>query len=92
MTGTKSIIRCQWLHPPALPCPAGVAGEAMRTATYWIVLATVLVNGGACPLLLDRLGLRAGSAGDAAAGCAGASTAAALPCGRLVSARLILHG
>lgn len=43
--------------PPRL-CSAGGRGELMLSATYLIVLATVLENGGTCALLLERLGLK----------------------------------
>ena len=39
-------------------CVAGGRGELMLTATYLIILATVLANGGACTYFLERLGLR----------------------------------
>jgi hypothetical protein len=32
-------------------------GDIMLSATYLIVLATVLANGGGCAALIDRLGL-----------------------------------
>jgi hypothetical protein len=41
----------------------------MLTATYFIILATVLANGGACAYFLERLGLK----GQTLAGSGGAS-------------------
>lgn len=46
--------------PLPRPCPADPAqGSLMLAATYCIILATVLINGGACTWLLGRLGLKA---------------------------------
>jgi NhaP-type Na+/H+ or K+/H+ antiporter len=45
------------LRPSAAP-PAGSPGQIMLSATYFIVLATVLVNGGSCAFMLKRLQLR----------------------------------
>ncbi|EFN58404.1 hypothetical protein CHLNCDRAFT_140336 [Chlorella variabilis] len=43
----------------AIALEAAEAGSLMLAATYCIILATVLINGGACTWLLGRLGLKA---------------------------------
>lgn len=49
--------RAQYRH--SLGPSAGVHGEVMLTAVYFLIFITVLVNGGSCAYLLSRLGLKA---------------------------------
>lgn len=45
---------------PDFACPAADGkGEVMLTCTFFIILITVLVNGGACAHIIDRLRLQA---------------------------------
>lgn len=48
--------------------PAGQRGEVLLSLTYFLILATVLTNGGGCAYLLERLGLREGAQAHGAAG------------------------
>ena len=54
--------------PPIYCVHADGRGELLLSATYFLILATVLVNGGTCAPLLERLGLLQGSHAGAAAG------------------------
>lgn len=56
--------RCATAAVAAMPiagmfCCADGKGEVMLTCTFFIILITVLVNGGACADFIDRLHLRA---------------------------------
>lgn len=42
----------------------GEDGEVMMTVTFFLILITVIINGGACAYLLDRLKLRGGETLD----------------------------
>ena len=51
--------QCEHHCPPPVCCSADGKGEVMLTCTFFIILITVLVNGGACAEFIDRLHLRA---------------------------------
>lgn len=45
------------LGPLVCALDADGRGELLLSATYFLIFATVLVNGGTCAPLLDRMGL-----------------------------------